>query len=288
VDGFAKRSGIEVQKVIASHTPRFGLNAETALFRVVQESLANVLRHSGSRKAKVRFWVESGAAHLSVEDEGRGIPAERLNSANDASGALGVGISGMRQRLQQIGGTLNIRARHPGIEVLARVPVKAEAPVPAPPMPPSDEFRVPEANHGSESSTTRKRILIVDDHEVTRHGIRTLLASEPDLEICGEAEDGVEALAKVRELKPDLVLLDLNMPKMNGMTAAHEIKRMPDCPKILVFTSHTYVGLDQMIRSSGLNGYVFKSGANEELVRAIRVVLQGESFFEGSAHAQTA
>jgi CheY-like chemotaxis protein len=231
----------------------------------------------------VRFWVESGAAHVSIEDEGRGIPAERLNSAIDGGGALGVGISGMRQRLQQIGGTLNIRARHPGTQVLARVPVKTEALAPAAPMPVGDEFRVPEAKRASESTTIRKRILIVDDHEVTRHGIRTLLSSEPDMEICGEAEDGVEALAKVHELKPDLVLLDLNMPKMNGMTAAHEIKRMPDCPKILVFTSHTYMGLEQMIRSSGLNGYVFKTDANEDLIRAVRVVLQGESFFGGGA-----
>jgi two-component system, NarL family, sensor kinase len=286
VDGFAKRSGIEVHKAIASHAPRFGLDAETALFRVVQESLANVLRHSGSHKAKVRFWVESGDAYLSVEDEGRGIAAERLNSANDASGALGVGISGMRQRLQQLGGALNIRARNPGIQVLAQVPVKAAAPVYARETSVGDEFRVPEKNRASENSTTRKRILIVDDHEVTRHGVRTLLASEPDMEICGEAENGVEAVAKVRELKPDMVLMDLNMPKMNGMAAAHEIKRIPDCPKILVFTSHSYIGLDRMIRSSGLNGYVFKSGANEDLVRAVRVVLQGGSFFDG--RAQTA
>jgi PAS domain S-box-containing protein len=298
VDGFAKRSGILVEKTISSDSARFGLDAETALFRVVQESLANVLRHSGSRNARVRFWIENGAAQVSIEDEGKGIPPQKLSAANGATGILGVGISGMRQRLEQLGGSLTIRPRRPGTLVVAAVPLTAETQVPAPATlqagsEPDSPLLASEAStsafdSGANRQDRRKRILIADDHEVTRQGIRTLLASERDLEICGEACDGLEAVQKTEELQPDIVLMDLAMPRLNGIAAAHQIKRMRAKPKILVFTSHAHSGLDGVVRGAGLDGYVLKSDGNRDLVRAVRAVLGGASFYRSVARGHAA
>jgi two-component system, NarL family, sensor kinase len=288
IDGFAKRSGIEVEKDVSSHTPRFGLDVETALFRVVQESLANVLRHSGSRRAKVHFWVQGRAAHICVEDQGKGIPAAKLQSANDSAGVLGVGISGMRQRLHQLGGSLRIRARHPGVQVLARVPVTIHKSEEAETFLEERPYPQP-VEEPARAGQTPKRILIADDHEVTRQGLRTLFATEGDLEVCGEAQNGAEAIEKAYELKPDIVVMDLNMPKVNGIAAAVEIRRSKSPAKILAFTSHAYPQLERVVRTSGFDGYVLKSDVNEDLVRAVRAVLHGDSFYRSQiVRAQTA
>ena len=98
-------------------------------------------------------------------------------------------------------------------------------------------------SHGSQESTelgVRKRILIVEDHEVMRRGIRSLLDDQPDLEICGEAVDGLDALAKTDQLQPDLLILDVSMPRMGGFSAAHRIRKQNPAMKILIFTTYNH------------------------------------------------
>jgi DNA-binding NarL/FixJ family response regulator len=107
--------------------------------------------------------------------------------------------------------------------------------------------------------------------------------------VCGEAEDGVEAVAKTKELKPDLVLLDLTMPHAGGLTAAYEIRQMDAPPKILIFTNHSYHTLEENIRSAHCDGYVLKSNAGRDLLRGIRAVLGGAKFYNAeAAKAQSA
>lgn len=127
-DGFAQRSGCRVDLEVAPDLPRLRRECELALFRVLQESLGNVHRHSGSRTASIRLWVESGEARLEVTDKGRGIPAPVLRTLDGRAGGgmLGVGIAGMRERLRQLGGRLEIRARHPGCSVRASVPLASQ------------------------------------------------------------------------------------------------------------------------------------------------------------------
>lgn len=121
-EGFQKRTGIHVDTQIAPNLPRFSPGDETTLFRVVQESLANVLRHSGSATARICFSLDAGVARVSVEDQGKGINREILASGRETTG-LGVGIAGMRERLLQIGGTLEIHSNGSGTTVVATLPV---------------------------------------------------------------------------------------------------------------------------------------------------------------------
>ena len=124
----------------------------------------------------------------------------------------------------------------------------------------------------------KKRILIVEDRTIVREGLRLLVTSDERYSIAGEAEDGHAAIKVARELQPDLILMDLSMPRMNGMDAIREIKK--DCPaiKILVLTVHD---TDEFIIASleaGADGYILKDANKSELMMAIKSLLEGKPF----------
>jgi DNA-binding NarL/FixJ family response regulator len=124
------------------------------------------------------------------------------------------------------------------------------------------------------------RILLVDDHEIVREGIRTLITrSRPDWEICGEARDGEEALEAVRTLKPDVVILDITMPKMSGLEAAPRIARLGLGCRVLMFTMHDSDRLSREVRQAEAQGLVLKSQAARDLIRAVDRLLDGGTFF---------
>jgi DNA-binding NarL/FixJ family response regulator len=124
------------------------------------------------------------------------------------------------------------------------------------------------------------RILLVEDHEIVREGIRTLITrSRPDWEICGEARDGEEALEAVRTLKPDVVILDITMPKMSGLEAAPRIARLGLGCRVLMFTMHDSDRLSREVRQAEAQGLVLKSQAARDLIRAVDRLLDGGTFF---------
>ena len=281
-EGFSKRSGISVQFSVPDNLPRLSLQAETALFRITQESLSNVIRHSRSKQAWVRIALEQHCLKLSVRDEGRGFD----QTAHTGSAPSGVGIEGMRGRLRSLGGNLDMQSGPHGTEVVASVPLRDSDATS------SDSVRA-RRHEGRESeqaaSGLAKRILIVDDHEIARKGIRFLLNEEDDLEICGEAQDGLEAFEKVQRLNPDLVILDLNMPGGGGFSAANRIRNAGLTPKILIYTTHTFPGLERIARAADCDGFVVKANATQDLIRGIRAVLRGEEFYSSlNAKAQNA
>jgi two-component system, NarL family, sensor kinase len=125
IEGFAKRSGINVKSDLANSRERLPRNVEIALFRVLQESLINVHRHSGASEASIRLHHESDAVILEVRDLGRGIPEERLRLLHAVSAETGVGLTGMRERLHELGGKLEIESDASGTSMRATVPLYA-------------------------------------------------------------------------------------------------------------------------------------------------------------------
>ena len=120
------------------------------------------------------------------------------------------------------------------------------------------------------------RVLVAEDHPIVREGLRTLIASEPGMALVGEAADGIEAVAKARALRPDVILMDLMMPRMSGLEAIGEIKAsQPEVP-ILVLTS--FAEEDKIFPAirAGALGYLLKDSSPEQLLRAIRDVHRGE------------
>ena len=127
LDGFGRRSGIETNLEIPSDFGRLPRDIELALFRVLQESLTNVHRHSGSTTAQIRLHVSDGHALLEVKDRGKGIPSEILQqAATDSYGALGVGLRGMSERVRQLGGDLEVSSTPEGTTVIAIVPCRPD------------------------------------------------------------------------------------------------------------------------------------------------------------------
>ncbi len=120
----------------------------------------------------------------------------------------------------------------------------------------------------------------MDDHEIVREGIRTLISrSRPDWEICGEARDGEEALEAVRVLKPDVVILDITMPKMSGLEAAPRIAKLGLGCRVLMFTMHDSERLSNEVRQAEAQGLVLKTQAARDLIRAVDRLLNGGTFF---------
>ena len=124
----------------------------------------------------------------------------------------------------------------------------------------------------------KKRIVIAEDHTILREGLKSLLAASADLAIVGEAADGREAIHRCRELKPDLLLLDLSMPRLGGLDAIGEVRRQAPATKILVLTVHKTEEYVLASLRAGAAGYVLKDATHQELLAAIRTVLSGKRY----------
>ena len=124
------------------------------------------------------------------------------------------------------------------------------------------------------------RIVLAEDHIIVRDGIKALISAEPQFEIVGEVADGLEAVWIVDKLKPDLILMDLTMPRMNGMEAIGEIKSCSPETKVLILTVHK---IEEYVRASlqaGADGYLLKKSSHGELLNAIHHVISGEKYLD--------
>ena len=123
------------------------------------------------------------------------------------------------------------------------------------------------------------RILIADDHEIVRHGVRSLLQSHEGWEICGEAVDGRDAVAKAAQLKPDLVLLDVGMPNLNGLDAARQILRAEPHTMVLILTIDESEAVIREVLNAGARGFLLKSDAAHDLLAAVEALQRHQTYF---------
>ena len=131
------------------------------------------------------------------------------------------------------------------------------------------------------------RLLIVDDHEVVRRGVRSLLREQSEFEVCGEAIDGQDALEKARELKPDLIVMDVSMPRLNGFEATRQVRNMlPEC-EVLMLSQHENPEMARQALRVGARGYVVKNSISKDLLTAVRKVSRREHFFDRAILDQT-
>jgi DNA-binding NarL/FixJ family response regulator len=125
-------------------------------------------------------------------------------------------------------------------------------------------------------------VLLVDDHTIVRKGLRSLLDAEADIQVIGEAEDGREAVEKVGRLRPQVVVMDITMPGLNGLEATRQIKERFPQVQVVVLTMHTAEEYIFQILRAGTSGYVVKRAAPSELISAVRAAYRGESFLSPS------
>lgn len=123
------------------------------------------------------------------------------------------------------------------------------------------------------------RIFLADDHEVVRNGIRSVLITQPGWEICGEASNGREAVEKVAAMKPDVVIIDIGMPELNGLEATRQIVKASETTKVLVLTVHESHQVVRDVLDAGARGYILKSDAGRDLIAAVQALQRNKTFF---------
>jgi len=122
------------------------------------------------------------------------------------------------------------------------------------------------------------RIVIADDHPIVRHGLREMIEEDSSLRVVGEAGDGVKALAQIEQLKPDVAVLDIDMPKMDGLAVAREIKKRGILVQVVLLTIHREEALFQEALDIGVKGYVLKDSATTDIIASIKSAAQGQPF----------
>ncbi len=124
------------------------------------------------------------------------------------------------------------------------------------------------------------RVLIAEDHKTVRTGLKMIIDAETDMKVVGEAGDGRQAIILAEELQPDVLVMDISMPELNGLAAAAKLKRIAPSIRILTLTRHTDKAYLQELMQAGISGYVLKQSESEEMLRAIRIVANGGNYLD--------
>jgi PAS domain S-box-containing protein len=240
------------------------------LFVSVRELLFNVLKHSGVKKASVFVLYKDNNIEIKVYDQGTGFDATKT-SIHSVEG--GFGLFSIREKIDLLGGKTIIDSS-PGIGTSIVISIPASQAVTF-----NEDGRVTaippvqyagKKKNAAELHGTKIRVLLVDDHAIMREGLRMMLDPVPDIEIIGEAQDGENALEMARQLRPDMVIMDINMPGMNGIEATkHITSEMPEI-KVIGLSMHEEADLASAMMKAGAVDYVHKAGPSQELITCIR------------------
>ncbi len=268
-----KNYRIEVD-VDLEYKPELPEQVKLLMFESVRELLFNAVKHAKVSRAKVVLQqMKEGGMQIIVSDEGAGFDPRRLN--NPGGNQEGFGLFSIRERIALLGGDIEISsAPGKGCRVVLKIPVVQE-PVPL------YSFDAGDVSTDVEKQTTvgaRSTIgvLLADDHALFRNGVARLLAREDGIDIIGQAEDGQSAIDLACRLKPDVILMDISMPRVNGIEATRIIQR--ECPgiKIIGLSMHEDIERSLAMRDAGAVGYLTKGCEPTELISAIRNCIQDE------------
>ena len=238
--------------------------------RIIQEVLRNVRRHSHAETVSAKVTFEPAELRLLIVDDGVGFETKGKNPAPTASGE-GFGLRFMQERARQADGSLEVRSTpNQGTQIEARIPIGAGRE--------TDLYKL-ETRSGTdrvaEQPQEEVRVLVVDDHELVRRGIMNMLERSDGVTVVGEAGDGEEAIEKIRTHAPDVTLLDVQMPKLDGVETLKQLKGLGVGARVILLSAYAkdeyvFEGL-----RAGARGYLLKDTAREDLLDAIRVVHEG-------------
>ncbi|MFO7964321.1 MAG: PAS domain S-box protein [Desulfobacterales bacterium] len=236
------------------------------LFQSIRELLLNTLKHSGIKSATVSTKIVNGDLLIMVSDEGKGFDPKRVQKKKYSSSQFG--LFSIEERLQHLGGKVDVESSpNAGTDISITVPIQEKI---------STKEQLPLFNRIEKRKIDRAikpekiSILLVDDHRVMRDGLANLLDLHADIEVLGQASDGEEAVNLARELLPDVILMDVNMPKMDGIEATRAITS--EFPHIRIIGLSMYDEDDKAAEmiEAGASAYRSKSGNTDLLLSSIR------------------
>ncbi|MFO7652909.1 MAG: response regulator [Candidatus Krumholzibacteriia bacterium] len=261
----ARDQHLEVEMQLEDDLPPLVESVKLLLFETARELLFNVSKHAGVKNARLQLRRDGEVLSLAVVDEGRGIPPPNGSARN----APGMGLLRLRERLEYAGGSVAV-VSHPGGGTRAEVRLALE-----PALEQADDAAAPAApRRRSAVARGRRRddirVLLADDHAVVREGLKALLEMEPDIEVVGEADDGLAAVALSASLAPDVIVMDISMPEMDGIAATREISRQADPPRIVALSMHRQTDMAERMLAAGAQAYLAKDGPMDRLPELIR------------------
>ncbi len=238
------------------------------VFRSIQELLFNVVKHARVRSADVRLGCSGGDLVVTVADKGRGFDPARLESDQ---GLTGLGLFGVRERIDSIGGSLSVESMPgQGSEFTLRVPMDFGREVSANGET-ADTNAVNFSGDGQEESlvTERIRVVLAEDHRIIRQGLVSVISEQPDIEVVGEASNGREAVDIVRRTRPDVVLMDVSMPIMDGVEATRQIRADDSMARVIGLSMYDDDQVQKAMTEAGAENFVNKADTSGSLLRAI-------------------
>ena len=295
VEETAESLGLSSRVAFSGEEHPLSGDIQRLMYRIGQEALYQVQQHTAARKLRFVFTYGRDELQMSIEDDG--VPSEHGELVSNNSDAVpappftsgsqqtNVGaqfivpnassrfaiFDALRARIEHLGGSLEINTSlEQGTQVQARVPYLHH-------VHPETKIPVSQPSTSAEiSQNTRVHVLVVDGQAVTRAGLRRLLEGYPDLEIVGEASDGVQAVSEALELGPQVVLMDTQLPNNQSLEALRQIKQLNADTRVLLLAAVDREEYLYEALRAGADGYILKDIAPDELVQAVRTVARGE------------
>jgi PAS domain S-box-containing protein len=238
------------------------------IFRALQELLFNVVKHAEVKSACISLMGAGSRLVVTVSDKGRGFDPEILNVGTTPGG---IGLLSLRERARYMGGDLEIEsAPGKGSRLILKVPLSlARAYEVQQALPEAEQSLYTIAERMDRVAATDIRVLFVDDHKVMRQGLMKLVDGNPIIHVVGEASNGREAVELAHQLKPDLIVMDISMPEMDGIEATRRIKAQLPNVRVIGLSMHEDEQLAQAMRQAGAEAFVSKTASSAELLKAI-------------------
>jgi len=230
----------------------------------IRELLFNVIKHTTEKKVFISLSVIDDRLQIIVKDEGEGFDSENIKLIRENEGRFG--LFNIQERIDLIGGIIDIESKiGKGTKITLYFPLTEENK--------TGGNRGEDLKVGQVTKTKnehRIKVLIVDDHQMFRKGVRKIIEDEYDIMVIDEAADGEEAILKARETSPDVIIMDVNMPRMDGIEATRRIiADMPDM-RIIALSLYNELGIVEEMRKAGASAYLTKTEAFESLIGSIR------------------